>query len=55
LLAASINPIDWKTRKGDVPRFAVTRPKVGTSSSSSSSSSGVSQQCFVWFQLQSHP
>lgn len=26
--AAGVNPIDWKTRKGDVPRFAVTRPKV---------------------------
>lgn len=26
--AASINPIDWKTRKGEVPRFAVTRPKI---------------------------
>jgi NADPH2:quinone reductase len=25
--AASVNPIDWKTRKGDVPRFSVTRPK----------------------------
>ncbi|WIA13205.1 hypothetical protein OEZ85_006797 [Tetradesmus obliquus] len=28
VVAASINPIDWKTRKGDVPRFAVTRPKI---------------------------
>lgn len=26
--AASVNPIDWKTRKGEVPRFAVTRPKI---------------------------
>eukprot|EP00879_Flechtneria_rotunda_P005960 GHRR01006266.1.p1 GENE.GHRR01006266.1~~GHRR01006266.1.p1 ORF type:complete len:338 (+),score=95.80 GHRR01006266.1:261-1274(+) len=26
--AASVNPVDWKTRKGDVPRFTVTRPKI---------------------------
>jgi NADPH:quinone reductase-like Zn-dependent oxidoreductase len=26
--AASVNPIDWKTRKGEVPRMAVTRPKI---------------------------
>lgn len=25
---ASINPIDWKTRKGEVPRFAVASPKI---------------------------
>lgn len=24
----SINPIDWKTRKGEVPRFAVSNPKI---------------------------
>jgi NADPH:quinone reductase-like Zn-dependent oxidoreductase len=24
----SVNPIDWKTRKGEVPKFAVTNPKV---------------------------
>jgi NADPH:quinone reductase-like Zn-dependent oxidoreductase len=24
----SVNPIDWKTRKGEVPRFAVANPKV---------------------------
>eukprot|EP00878_Enallax_costatus_P006054 GHUV01006350.1.p1 GENE.GHUV01006350.1~~GHUV01006350.1.p1 ORF type:complete len:220 (+),score=69.53 GHUV01006350.1:308-967(+) len=26
--AASVNPVDWKTRKGEVPRFTVTRPKI---------------------------
>lgn len=28
VVCASVNPIDWKTRKGEVPRFLVTRPKV---------------------------
>jgi NADPH:quinone reductase-like Zn-dependent oxidoreductase len=28
IICASVNPIDWKTRKGEVPRFAVTLPKV---------------------------
>lgn len=26
--AASVNPVDWKTRKGELPGFTVTRPKV---------------------------
>jgi len=26
--ATSVNPVDWKTRKGDVPRFMVKLPKV---------------------------
>lgn len=26
--SASVNPIDWKTRKGEVPKFLVTMPKV---------------------------
>jgi hypothetical protein len=51
MLAASINPIDWKTRKGDVPRFAVTRPKVQQQQQQrSSASTAVMMQ-----QLQLHP